>query len=355
MPIKSSYAVAGGIVLVVAVYIVGKPLFSHKPKDGQAAAAPAASNALPLVKITETPEAAHPYTVALRGRTEATRTVSVRSETSGVVAQTPIMQGTFVRAGTVLCRLAVDARQASLDMAKANLKSKQLQMQASASLAAKGFRSPTQVLSDQANLDSASASVRQAEVALNQVNIRAPYAGVFDHRDAEVGGYLGPGQSCGTVIELDPLLVVGDLPETEASRVQVGASATARLVSGDVIAGRVRFVARDADPTTRTYRVEIAVPNPGSRVRSGLSADIQIAAGIGPAHQTITSALVLDSAGRQGVRTVSADNVVAFTPVSVLEETPQGIWIAGLHGPARIIVSGQSYVSEGQRVRVSTR
>jgi len=356
MPIKSSYLVAGGIVLVVAAYILGRPLLSHGDKAGQASAAPAAaSNALPLVKVADTPETAHAYAVALRGHTEATRTVSVRSETSGVVAQTPIIQGTFVRAGTVLCRLAVDARQASLDMAKANLKSKQLQMQASASLAAKGFRSPTQLLSDQANLDSAEASVRQAEVALNQVNIRAPYAGVFDHRDAEVGAYLAPGQSCGSVIELDPLLVVGDLPETEASRVQVGAAAAAKLVSGETITGRVRFVARDADPTTRTYRVEITVPNPGSRVRSGLSADIQIAAGVGPAHQTVTSALVLDSAGRQGVRTVTADNTVAFTPVSVLEETPQGIWIAGLHGPARIIVSGQSYVSEGQKVRVSAR
>jgi multidrug efflux system membrane fusion protein len=266
-----------------------------------------------------------------------------------------MLQGTPVAAGAVLCRLAVDARQASLDMARANLKSKQLQMQASANLAAKGFRSPTQVLADQATLDSASAAVRQAEVALNQVNIRAPFAGVFDHRDAEVGTYLAPGQPCGTMIELNPLLIVGDIPETETSKVRMGAPAIAKLVSGETITGHVRFIARDADPATRTYRVEIIAPNPGSRVRSGLSADLAVSAGIGPAHLTPVSALVLDASGRQGVRYVLADNTVAFAPVTVLEETPQGLWVAGLHGPTRIVTVGQSYISEGQKVRVAAK
>ncbi len=356
MRVKSSFVVAAAILLVVVGYVLLRPLLGRSAKSTEAAAAPAASaNALPLVQVQVTPELQHPYLVSLRGRTEATRTVSVRSETSGVVALAPVLQGTFVRGGAILCRLAVDARQASLDMARANYKSKQLQMQASANLAAKGFRSPTQVLSDQANLDSAQASVRQAEVGLAQVNIRAPFAGVFDHRDAEVGAYLSPGQSCGSVIELDPLLVVGDLPETETGKVQVGSSATARLVSGETITGRVRFVARDADPTTRTYRVEITAPNAGSKVRSGLSADIQIASGVGPAHLAPTTALVLDAAGRQGVRYVQADNSVGFSPVTVLEVTPQGLWIAGLHGQTRIITQGQSYVSEGQKVRVSAK
>ena len=134
-----------------------------------------------------------------------------------------------------------------------------------------------------------------------------------------------------------------------------GAPASETRWPGETISGRVRFVARDADPATRTYRVEIAAPNPGSKVRSGLSADIQIAAGVGPAHLAPTAALVLDSAGRQGVRYVLADNTVAFSPVTVLEETPQGLWIAGLHGETRIITQGQSYVSEGQKVRASTR
>jgi multidrug efflux system membrane fusion protein len=270
-----------------------------------------------------------------------------------VVAQTPILQGTAVKSGAILCRLAVDARQAAVDEASANLRAKQLQMQAATNLVGKGYMSQSQMLSDRANLDSASAAVRQAEVALNQVNIRAPFAGVFDHRDAEVGAYLSPGQPCGTMIELDPLLIVGDLPETEAAKVKVGATATARLVSGETIQGRVRFVAHDADPATRTYRVEVTAANPRDRIASGLSADIQIGGGVGPAHLVPVSALVLDAAGRQGVRFVQADGRVAFAPVTILEQATQGVWVAGLSGPTRLITVGQSYVSEGQRVRVA--
>jgi multidrug efflux system membrane fusion protein len=352
---KSSYVVVGVIVALVLGYLLARPFLGGAHKSAAAEAAAATPAALPLVEATLTPEAQHPYAIVVRGRTQAARTVIVRAETSGVVAQTPILQGTAVKAGTVLCRLAVDARQASLDEASANLRAKQLQMQASASLQAKGYISQSQVMTDRANLDAASASVRQAEVALNQVNIRAPFAGVFDHRDAEIGAYLSPGQPCGTMIELDPLLIVGDLPETEASKVKVGAAATARLVSGEVVQGHVRFVARDADPTTRTYRVEIVAANPGYKTGSGLSADIRIGGGVGPAHLVPVSALVLDSAGRQGVRYVMADNRVAFAPVTVLEQAPQGVWVAGLNGETRLITVGQAYVSEGQRVRVSVR
>jgi multidrug efflux system membrane fusion protein len=66
------------------------------------------------------------------------------------------------------------------------------------------------------------------------------------------------------------------------------------------------------------------------------------------------SSLVLDAAGRQGVRYVQADDRVAFAPVAVLAETPQGVWISGLRGPVRVITVGQSFVAEGQKVRVTT-
>jgi len=351
---------AAGIVAVIVLYFVVRGVFGGQDREAQAtetrnAAAAAAARQDPLVQAVLTIEQVKPYSVVMRGHTEAARTVVVRAETAGVVAETPAREGSFVSRGQVLCRLSVDARQASLDQARANMKSRQLQREASANLAKKGYRSPTQVLQDQANLDAASAAVRQAEVALGQINIRAPFAGVFDQRDAEVGAYLSPGQACGTVIELNPLLVVGDISETETGRVRVGAPAVATLVSGETLSGRVRYVAREADPATRTYRVEIEANNPGGAARSGLSAQARLSTGAGTAHLVPQTALVLDSAGRQGVRYVLPDNRVAFAPVQVLDEAPEGVWVSGLSGPVRLITVGQSYVSEGQKVRVATR
>ena len=355
MRLKAQYVFVISIAAVAVVYFLIRAIFGAGEPSAALAKAPppkAAAEA-PSVQVRLIPEMTREHEVTLRGRTEAARSVSVRSETAGVVAQTPAREGTFVRAGTVLCRLAVDARQASLDQARALLKSRQLQHQAAKDLAEKGYRSQTQVLEALAALDSARASVRQAEISLSQVNIRAPFSGVFDRRDAEIGAYLAPGQPCGTMIELNPLLVVGDVPETEAARLHTGAPAVARLVDGKLLNGQVRYVARDADPQTRTYHLEVAVQNPSLDVRSGLSAEVRIGTGAGPAHLAPVSALVLDSAGRQGVRYLLGDNRVAFAPVTILEETPQGMWISGLNGSVRLITVGQSYVADGQKVRVA--
>lgn len=352
MRVKSSTLFVIGVVAVLVVAFTIGSLSGGRDDKAGAAQAKTARASEPTVQAKLTPETIREYAVVIRGRTEAARSVVVRSETAGVVAATPAVEGGAVRRGQILCRLNVDARQATLAQAKANLRSRELSQKASLDLAAKGYRSQTQVLQDQANLDAAAATVRQAEVALEQMNIRAPFDGVFDKRDAEVGTYLAPGQACGTMIELNPLLVVGDLPETEAGKVRIGAPATATLVSGETLTGRVRYAAREADAQTRTYRVEIAVSNPRG-VRSGLSASVRIGAGSGPAHLAPVSSLVLDSQGRQGLRYVLPNNQVAFAPVTVLEETPQGVWVAGLKGPARIITVGQSYVAEGQKVKVA--
>jgi multidrug efflux system membrane fusion protein len=350
---KPQYLFVVVVVGVVALYFIVRSIFSAGTPDAAHAKTAAAPQGLPSVQAKLIPEVVRQYDVVIRGRTQATRTVVVRSETAGTVADAPVIQGTFVKEGQVLCRLSVDARQAALDQARAMQKSNQLAKQQNEELARKGFRSPAQVLLSQANLDASNAAVRQGEIALAQVNIKAPFTGVFDHRDAEVGTYLATGQSCGTVIEINPLLIVGDVPETQAARLKVGAPASAKLVSGQSLNGRIRYVSRDADPQTRTYHLEMTAPNPGLDVRSGLSAEMHIGAGSGPAHLLPVSTLVLDSAGRQGVRYVLADGRVAFSPVTVVEESREGIWVTGLSGPIQLITVGQSYVADGQKVRVA--
>lgn len=351
MKLKSSHWVAISIAVVVVLLFTVSGVLNAVGKSRNAEAAQPRTQA-PLVQTALIQEAQQPYRVSIRGRTEANRTVVVRAETAGPVAATPAREGGFVTRGAVLCRISTDARQASLDQARALLRTRQLEKDASDRLAAQGYRSQTQVLQAQANLDGATAAVRQAEVLLDQVNVRAPFSGVFDRRDAEIGTYLSPGAACGTMIQLDPLVIVADVAERDVGSIRVGSVAVATLTTGEILTGRVRLVARDADPATRTYRVEIEAANPGARVRAGLSAQVRITTGAGPAHLVPSTTLVLDSAGQQGIRYVVDGNRVAFSPVTVLDETPQGVWVVGLRGPVQVITVGQSYVSEGQTVRL---
>jgi multidrug efflux system membrane fusion protein len=351
MKLKPSHMfIAGVVLLVFGWFVIRGVFFGEKAK-----AEPPKKDEIQTVQAIMSPDVVRPDLVTIRGRTEGTRSVQVRAETAGQVALTPTREGSFVRRGQVLCRLDVDARQAALDQATATLHSEQLQYKAAQDLQAKGFRSETQVLAAKAELDSAQAQVAQARIVLDQINIRAPFSGVFDNRDAEVGSYLAPGQPCGTVVELQPLLVVGDVSESEAGRLHVGARATAKLSSGQIVAGTVRFVSQQADDQTRTYRVEVVVPNPNAAIRAGLSAELQVEAGQVAVHLVPVTAIVLDAAGRQGVRFIQGVDKVAFAPVQVIEETASGVWVAGLNGPTKVITVGQSYVSEGEKVRVSLR
>src|SRR5690606_33581231 len=115
MRIKSSYLFAGGIVAAVIVYLVIASLVGAARHATAARPQPQAKAAAPSVQVRDTPEVVRDQAVLIRGRTEAARSVVVRAETSGVVAATPARQGAAVRRGVVLCRLAVDARQAAVD------------------------------------------------------------------------------------------------------------------------------------------------------------------------------------------------------------------------------------------------
>src|SRR5690242_1243973 len=123
MRLRPQYVVIIAIIGVLVLFFGINTLFGGN-KTANAKAPPPASGP-PSVQVKLTPPTLRQVEVVMRGRTEATRSVVLRSETAGVVAATPTAEGSAVRQGQVVCRLAVDARQASLDQARAMLKSRQ--------------------------------------------------------------------------------------------------------------------------------------------------------------------------------------------------------------------------------------
>jgi multidrug efflux system membrane fusion protein len=184
---------------------------------------------------------------------------------------------------------------------------------------------------------------------MERLEIVAPFAGALETDTAELGALLQPGSICASLIALDPIALVGFAAERDVDRLQVGAPARARLVTGRVVEGRIRFVARSADEETRTYRVEVAAPNPDLAIRDGMTAEITIGLESQPAHFAPQSALTLDKDGRLGVRLVVYD-VARFAPATILSDAPNGVWLAGLPDEAAIIVVGQEYAADGRPV-----
>ncbi len=335
--------------------------------------------------------------VQLRGQTKANRQVEVLAETISTVVSEPKRKGAFVEAGDLLCELDPGTRPASLaeamaakleaesrvpeaearlEEAHARVAEAEINLKAARKLSETGFGSETRRISSEAEMSTAEAGIKSAEAGLestqagieaataavaaaereiDRLTIEAPFKGLLESDTAELGSLMQPGSLCATVIQLDPIKLVAFVPETEVNRIVVGSMASAQLVTGLQVEGRVTFLSRSADETTRTFEVEITVPNPELLIRDGQTANIQIAAEGVKAHLLPQSALTLNNEGELGVRTVVADNVVDFVPIHLLRDTTDGVWVGGLPETADIIVIGQEFVTRGVTVAPTYR
>lgn len=361
---KRSYVIAVLITLAIGAWLATGLLkdaptpATTVPVDRPAADADAQAPAVQVRTIAAKP---HGRAIVLFGRTEADRRVQVSAETSGRVVEKAVRKGQTVAAGDVLVRLAMDDREARLRQAKAAVDQRMVAYQASSKLRQEGFAARTKSAEDKALLEQARAQLAAVELDIARTTIAAPFAGVVEDVPVEIGDHVQSGMGMGMggagssvvaeIVDLDPLVVTADVTEQDASAVHVGDTAHVRLISGKELDGTVRYVASSANAGTRTFQVEIEVPNPGDTVPDGLTTEVRLQVGETPAHRVSPSILTLNDAGELGVKIVDGDNRVVFKPVTIIDDTPDGVWLGGLPADVTVITVGQEFVTQGQTVR----
>ena len=235
--------------------------------------------------------------IKVSGTTEADKLIKIRAEASGTVVSRPVKQGQFVKKDQLICQLYNAGR-------------------------------------------------------TSYPKVKAPFDGYLETFSVKEGDYLNTGAVCATIIDPDPMRLIGEVSEKEINFVKVGAKAEAELISGKKVEGVVSFVSTSANKGTRTFRVEIDVKNSDRSIRDGVSAQIAIKGDTILAHKISPSILMLGEAGELGIRTVNEDDQVEFKKIEILEDSMEGIWITGLPKNTRIITIGQEYVFQGQTVNV---
>ena len=358
------------------------------PSATAAAAGPGGVRVVAMASTAQTVDSA----VILRGRTEAARQVTVATETAGRVVSEPLRKGSLIAAGDTLCRLDPGTRdsqmaeaqarlseaqsrvpeaQASLAEAEARIREAEINVNAARQLNEGGFASQTRLVSAEAQREAASAGIQRARSAITgaqagieaataavaavtrdieRLTITAPFDGLLETDTAELGTLLQPGSPCATIVQIDPIKLVGFVPELDVDRITLGAPVQAKLASGATVRGQVTFLSRAADDTTRTFRVEVTVPNADLAIRDGQTAEIVVASDGATAHLVPQSALTLDDDGALGLRIVGDDGTAQFAPVTLLRDTVDGVWLAGLPATVNIITVGQDFVSDGVAV-----
>lgn len=340
------------LLLLLGLWLASGVLMPHRRVADAAAPAlrPAATTPVQVALIqAEQVE----RTILLSGRTAPARTVELKAETSGRVAAIGAARGSRVESGGLILRLDAGDRIARLSQARAELRQRELEYEGQLKLKPDGYISEAKLAESLALLEKARTEVTRAQLDIERMQIRAPFAGALQERLVEVGDYVAPGTAVATFVDNRTLAVAGSVAEAQAAGIRPGLTGTARLASGETVTGRLRYVAPVADAATRTFAVELEIANPSGTLPVGVTADIELPVGQVRAHRLSPALLTLDEAGVVGVKIRGAGDRVQFVPATVVRSSADGVWISGLPDPAPVIVGGQGFVRDGDRVTVA--
>ncbi len=293
-----------------------------------------------------------PIEVPLRGRTEAKASITAVAETAGTVDVMHVTKGQRVNAGDLLCTLDQGTRAASVAQARAALAQAQLAFDTNVDLRDRGLAAPNTANAVEVALAQAQAGLDNAQAELDRTEIKAKVAGLVQDPIATAGSMLNAGSPCATIVQLNPMVFSGMVPEAHIGLAKTGLEATIKTVTGQNVVGKVTYISSIADSATRAFRAEIEIPNDDYAIRDGVTAEAVVKIGTAPGHLLPQSVLTLDDDGVLGVRTVE-DGVVAFYPITIVSDTREGVWVTGLPISATVITVGQENVTAGQRVEAS--
>jgi multidrug efflux system membrane fusion protein len=345
-----SWLTSAGIAIAIAFWLASGNIASDDQTTDVTADAAQPSSTRTSVRVRS--QAAEEVTriINVNGKTAPARVVEINAETDGRVVAIGVERGERLDAGQVIVRLDERDRQARLAQAEATVKQRELEYAARSKLMNESYVSEAQLQEAAALLETAKAELARAELDIDYMVIRAPFNGALQDRMVEIGDYVKAGDPVARFVDERKLIVSADVSEFDAHHVIKGNAGSARLATGQVVEGTIRYVAPVAEESTRTFRVELEVDNAAGSYRGGMTAELMIPAETVFAHRISPSLLTLDDEGNLGVKTVNELGQVEFHLADIAMSSSEGVWVAGLPHNAMIITVGQGFVTEGAMV-----
>jgi multidrug efflux system membrane fusion protein len=320
----------------------------------EAAAAKAATPAPPVVlrtvAVVVPPRVEHARAIRVSGQTEADKRAVLATRAGGVIKALPVRQGDHVKTGDTILMLDAEEKTSGVEMARQVLVQREAEFAAMERLVKSGNMAKLQADSARSALAAARSQLESMQAELDRNEVKAPFDGLIDRVPVEIGSAVMQGAEVATILDLDPIVARGEVSEQSLRYIKLGDTADVRLVSGETVQGTVRYISRDASTSTRTFRVEIAVPNPDLLIPAGMTAELTLRAQPADAVVLPRSVVTLSNSGDLGIRAVGADGHVVFYPIDLIDDTPDGLVLGGIPKDARIIVAGQDLVADGDQV-----
>lgn len=274
-----------------------------------------------------------------------------------------VQDGDYVRGGTVLARVRDREYVDALAQAKAALSQAKADFDRAAQLYENRSVSKADYDAAYAKYTADRAQEDQAAQSVADCSLRAPFDGHILKRSIEVGTLVAAGTPAFSVGDLRSVEVVFGVPDVQVGSMKMGApqAVNVEAVPGPPFRGQITRVAPSADPSSRVFEVEVTIPNPDGRLKSGMIASLQIASA--PAATKTGTLVPLNAVVRPpGEATGYAVFVIEdrggrelarLRRVSLGEIRGDLIEVAsGLSGGERVIIRGATLAVDSQLVRV---
>ena len=348
---KFSYVAAGVLVLALALWMASGA-FSSNSSEIEQSSDTAQNDATAPMKVEYIDVQLSPKSrdIVLQGQLEPKRHLQMRAETSSTVKVISVGKGQSVKKGDTILNLSLAGRRTDLQEAQAQLKSATSQQKAAESLRQKGLQSQLQLEQSQAALAAARAQLDRTQRDIAYTRITAPFTGVINNVPVEVGEMIDRGAIVAEIVDNSGFIVSAQVAQQTLAQLELGKSIEVKLITGDVLSGKLIYISSVADTATRSFTVEAEVDNIDGKYAAGVSASMIVPIEQVEAVFLSPSAIALGDSGDIGVKTIDENQQVVFTPIKLISTSLDGAWVTGIPDGSRVITLGQGFVKTGQTV-----
>ncbi|MGC6520366.1 MAG: efflux RND transporter periplasmic adaptor subunit [Candidatus Puniceispirillaceae bacterium] len=365
----------------------------------------------PIISAVTVENSAVRRTVRASGVTQPKAVITVSAEIGGTAIKVPAAEGRAVEKGEVLIRLDTTTLPARIEAAKAeieaatsaydsavaqsegtyaeqraaavaNLEVARQRLEIARKLATQNFSAPVEQAQLKANYENARMALAQIDLAKNlraeveisqsrarlataksnlavlrdqlrKSTIKAPADGWLETMHLEAGEQIAAGAAAATILDMAEVTVIVAVPQTNIGQVSVGDPVRIDVAGVGVRTGAVSKIASITSSTTRTFDVEVSVPNEARALRAGMTVEASIDVGFQPAFGMSPAHL---SVAGDGSLTAKIDDggMVRVVPVELVRSGAEQVFVSGLADGARLLTFGQAFVEDGDDVRVAT-
>ena len=300
--------------------------------------------------------------IRVTGVAQAMRDVVVSAQEEGVVRRIVRDKGQPIRVGQAILRLddAILRAQVQTAAAQAGL-ADELWARRKKLYEEDGIGSEVSYLEAKYVAEQNRGNLGALQERLARTTVTAPISGILDARIVEVGSMVSPGTPVARIVQTDSVKILAGVPERYALDLSVGASAsvTFDVLVGEILGASITYVGVAVDRDSRTFPVELTLPNPGGRIKPEMVASIAVV------QETLSDAIVVP----QQALVAMEEGHVVFVVEGTGEETVavarrvrisasqgnEAVIAEGLEEGDRVVVVGQQGLTAGDRVRIVPR